>query len=110
MRAMGLGVAPFLVATFGGIEETASHRMNTPLLFRLGSGFIVAMLGCLNLFAADSGVVLKQSQTQLRLTWPISAAETGVAVFSLDETKPLIESLGLAAQGQPATVGMQALN
>ena len=84
--------------------------MNQPLFFRLALGFALAALGCLNLCAADSGVVLEQSETQLRLTWPISAAENGVAVFSLDETKPLIESLGITAQGQPATVVMKTLN
>lgn len=68
------------------------------------------MLDYRNLRADDSGVVLEQSQTQLRVTWPISAAENGVAVFSLDETKPLIETLGLVTPGQPATVAMKSLN
>src|SRR6185295_4257533 len=40
----------------------------------------------------------------------MSPDENGLAVFSLDEKKPLIESLGVAAKGQPATVLMSALN
>src|SRR5204863_8146694 len=33
-----------------------------------------------------------------------------MAVFSLDEMKPLIESLSIAAKGRPSTVVMKALN
>jgi hypothetical protein len=72
--------------------------------------FSVTTLGFINTFAADSGVALEKSEMQLRVTWPISTEESGVAVFSLDETKPLIESFGIAAKGQPATVVMKALN
>ena len=72
--------------------------------FPRGLGFSVATLGFINNFAADSGVVLEKGETQLRVTWPASAEESGVAVFSLEETKPLVESLGIAAKGQPATV------
>jgi len=82
----------------------------THLFARLVPGFIVASLGCVTLFATESGVVLEQGDQQLRVTWPISAVENGAAVFSLDETKPLIESLGIAARGQPATVLVKALN
>lgn len=71
---------------------------------------LLAMLGFSSAFAVDSGVVLQQSQTQLRVTWSISAAENGEVVFSLDETKPLIESLGVAAAGQPVAVVLKALN
>jgi hypothetical protein len=60
--------------------------------------------------AAESGVTLEQSEMQLRVTWPMSAEESGVAVFSLDEKKPLIESIGVAAKGQPASVVMSTLN
>ena len=82
----------------------------TDLLSRPALGFTVATLGFTNTFAADSGVALEKSEIQLRVTWPISAEESGLAVFSLDRTKPLIESLGLAAKGQPSTVVMKALN
>jgi hypothetical protein len=50
--------------------------------------------------AADSGVTLQQSETALRVTWPISERESGVAVFNLDEQKPLIESLAIAGKEQ----------
>jgi len=68
------------------------------------------MPGCCCAFAAESGVVLEQSQTQLRVTWPVSAEENGVAVFSFDEKKPLIESLGVAVKGGAPVVIVQALN
>ncbi len=82
----------------------------TTLFSRLAPGFTIATLGFIKPFAADSGVALEKSEMQVRVTWPISAEENGVAVFSADETKPLIESLGIAAKGQPSTVVMKALN
>ncbi len=81
--------------------------MNT--LFRFALRALVVVLN-IAAVAANSGVTLEQSEMQLRVTWPMSAAENGVAVFSLDEKKPLVESLGVAANGQPATVVMRALN
>ena len=85
--------------------------MNTfaALLPRLAFG-LVAFLGPINALAAGSGVVLEQGETQLRVTWPMSPKESGVAVFSLDEKKPLVESLEVAARGQPATVVMRRLS
>lgn len=89
----------------------ATELLNTfaAHLPRLAFG-LVAFLGPINALAAGSGVVLEQGETQLRVTWPMSAKESGVAVFSLDETKPHIESLGVAARGQPATVVMRTLS
>ena len=77
---------------------------------RLVLSFSLMAFGSLSAGAADSGVDLEQSNTQLRVTWPVSAEENGVAVFSLIESKPLIESLGIAAKGQATTVVMKALN
>ena len=82
--------------------------MNTFL--RLGFVCLAAALASPATFAADSDVTLEQSKLRLRVTWPMSPDESGVAVFSLDEKKPLVESLGVAAKGQPATVVMSALN
>src|SRR6266498_524336 len=82
----------------------------TSLFSRLALGFTVATLCRINTFAADSAVDLAKSEMQLRVTWPISAEESGVAVFSLDQTKPLIESLGIAVKGRPASVVVKALN
>ncbi len=84
--------------------------MNTAFIARRVVSLILMLLGSLNLSAADSGIVLEPSTTQLRVTWPISATENGLAVFNLDETKPLIESLGIAAPGEPVTVILRALN
>ena len=72
--------------------------------------FALVALPALPAFAADSGVRLEQSESALRVTWPISAEEDGVVVFSLDEAKPLMESLEIAAKGQPSTVVMKSLN
>jgi hypothetical protein len=88
--------------------RTINQTMNT--LFRCGLGFVVVTCSVHLLLAAESGVTLEQSGMQLRVIWPMTAEEIGVAVFSLDEKKPLIESLGVATKGQPATVVMKALN
>jgi len=88
--------------------RTNQSTMNT--FIRLGFVCLVVVLADSTTVAADSGVTLEQSEKQLRVTWPMSPDESGVAVFSLDEKKPLIESLGVAAKGQPATVVMRALN
>src|SRR6185369_12343851 len=115
--SLGLSTSPLLFCLTPGchgayIWKTATLDMNKPanLFSQLALGFALAALGFLNNFAADSGVALEQSEMQLRVTWSVSAEENGMAVFSLDETKPLIESLGIAARGQPATVVMKALN
>ncbi len=60
--------------------------------------------GILAANAAGSGVEVMEKNGQVRVTWPISAAETGSAVFSMDEAKPLIESLGVAAKGREMKV------
>src|SRR5438445_12083017 len=110
----GESASLLLVATAQKFGKTASREMNkfTTIffVFRLALGFIGAAPGFIKNFAADSGVALQKSEMQVRVTWPISAEESGVAVFSLDETKPLIESLGIAAKGPPSTVVMKALN
>jgi hypothetical protein len=80
--------------------------MSTRFLFAFG--FIAASLA--GAIAADSGVTLEHGERRLRVTWPLSADEKGVAEFSLDEKKPLIESLGIAAKDQPVAVVMRALN
>src|SRR5256885_16763462 len=93
----GESTSLLLVATAQKFGKTASRGMNkattNSFFSRLALGFTVPALGFLNTFAADSGVALEKSDMQLRVTWPISTEESGMAVFSLDETKPLIESL-----------------
>ncbi len=59
---------------------------------------------------ADSGAVIEQSETQLLVTWPMSAEDNGVAVFNLDEKKALIKSFGIAGKGQAPTVVLSTLN
>jgi hypothetical protein len=60
--------------------------------------------------AAESGVLVEQSGSRVQVTWPISSEETGLAVFSMDEQKPLIQSLGIATKGQPIRSIITALN
>ena len=105
-------MAALLIAAASEIRKAASRQMNTTKAFpfRLLFTLSAATLGFTNALAADSGAVLEQSEMQLRVTWPMSAEENGVAVFSLDEKKPLIESLGIAAKGQAANGGDEALN
>jgi hypothetical protein len=70
----------------------------------------VSIALCFRAFAADSGVSLQQSEAQLRVTWPMSPDENGVAVFNLDEKKPLIASLAVLRGNELATVIMRDLN
>ena len=79
------------------------------LTIRDAVALFIALSG-LATVAAESGVILEQSETRLRVTWSMSAEENGVAVFSLNERKPLIESLGVAAKGEAPVVIMRALN
>jgi hypothetical protein len=71
--------------------------------------FVPIVLAVLSAHAADSGVRIEHDGPQVRVTWPMSTDENGVAVFSLDESKPLIESLGVSAPGT-AVIVMKALN
>src|SRR5205823_11867273 len=105
-------VPPLRVATAHKFAITASRDMKKlAIIFsRFALGFAVATPGFINTFAADSGVAWEKSELHLRVTWPISAEESGVAVFSLDPTKPLIESLGISAKGPASTVVLKALN
>jgi hypothetical protein len=82
------------------------NRRGCALALRLA----FATLACLSARAADSGIALEQSESELRVTWPVSEEENGTAVFSLDERKPLIESLGIAAKGRAPIVLMKSLN
>jgi len=85
--------------------------MKSPAFFsrRVLFTFVMA-LGFAKALAAESGVLVEQTEMQLQVTWPISPEESGVAVFSLDEKKPLIESLAIAAKGQPPTLVIRTLN
>ncbi len=47
---------------------------------------------------ADNGIAVIQSGDEVRVTWPISADQSGSAIFNLDESKPLITSLGIAGK------------
>jgi len=68
------------------------------------------LFGFLSANAAESGVIVTETNGRVRVTWPISADETGSAVFSMDESKPLVESLGIAAKGQEAKAIVSNLN
>src|SRR6185503_5767775 len=85
--------------------------MNSPA--SLARPLLAAFVGALALsgsLAAESGVMVEQRGTQLRVDWPISSSEHGVAVFSLEENKPLIESFSIAPKGQPPTAVIRNLN
>ncbi|AMV40055.1 hypothetical protein [Planctomyces sp. SH-PL62] len=59
---------------------------------------------------ADSGVQVDEAEGLVRVTWTISPDESGSAVFSLDPEKPLIESLGVATDGEAAKPVATGLN
>ncbi len=58
----------------------------------------------------EAGVQVVEKDGLVRVTWPISAEETGSAVFSMDEARPLIESLAVAGKGRPAKTIATGLN
>jgi hypothetical protein len=60
--------------------------------------------------AAESGIKVAQEGSVVRVTWPVSETETGAAVFSMDEEKPLIESLGIATKGGAVKIISAGLN
>ena len=84
-------------------------KLPTFLFCGLLSAFVGAH-GLVEASATESGVMVEQRGMQLQVTWPISSEENGFAVFSLDEKKPLIESLAIAAKGQSPTVVLRTLN
>ncbi|WP_165252618.1 hypothetical protein [Paludisphaera soli] len=65
---------------------------------------ILCWLGLAATAAAQSGVQVVEADGRVRVTWPMSAEESGTAVISLDAEKPLIESLGVAAGGAETRV------
>jgi hypothetical protein len=100
-------VAP---AVFRRCRSNRDHRPGPRVLFGFALILIATGFASSLGLAADSGVTIERSETQLRVSWPISAEETGVANFSMDESKPLIESLGVAVKEQAPTAVMKALN
>lgn len=60
--------------------------------------------------AAESGITVTEANGRVRVQWPLSAEESGVAVFNMDAAQPLIESLGLASKGQPEATIAKGFN
>jgi hypothetical protein len=58
-----------------------------------------------------SGVVLRQDDTRLHLTWPMAEGEFGVLILQLRAREPLIEELGIAKTVDgPATPLLRQVN
>jgi len=68
---------------------------------RLALGLAVVTPGFINAFAAGSGVALEKSEMHLRVTWPLSAEESGVAVFSLSERNRSLNRSESRRKGRP---------
>lgn len=92
-------------------------------LMKFHSRFAVAVLALLfavTCFAQDlptspppspaKDIAVTQNGNEVRVTWPVSTRETGTAVFSLDESKPLITSLGIGVGRQKAKIIATDLN
>lgn len=47
---------------------------------------------------SDAAIVVEEGGGMIRVDWPISSEESGTARFSLDETKPLIQSFSVAGK------------
>src|SRR5204863_7787895 len=88
-------------------QSQSTQAMNTLHRSLLALSVILIAARCA---AADPGVTVVEQGNLVRVTWPMSAEENGVVVFSLDQNQPIIESLAIAAKGQPATPVLKALN
>src|SRR6266566_7364327 len=58
----------------------------------------------------DSGIRVTETNVQVRVLWPISEKATGSAVFNMDESRPLIDSLGASAAGEAMQPILSGLN
>src|SRR6476469_5463835 len=47
---------------------------------------------------AAGGILVRENEGRVVVTWPIDAQESGEAVFNLSETSPLIESLAISVK------------
>ncbi len=87
-------------------------------IFLLGLTFLASVFLTLTGTARDNppinpsinGISVTQSGNEVRVTWPITADQSGLAIFSLDQTQPLITSLGIAPKSGPARMIATALN
>lgn len=51
----------------------------------------------------DGGITVNEADgKRVKVTWPVNANESGQVVFSLDETKPLVEWIGVGPKGGDA--------
>ena len=73
-------------------------------------GFVIALALPRMVGARAAGIEVEQDAARIRVTWPLSAEETGQAVFSLDPGKPLVESLGVGPAGGTVRTVLQGLN
>lgn len=55
-------------------------------------------------YREESGVSIRQEETRLRVSWPISESETGVVILQLRPEAPLIEELGIVEADDKRTV------
>ena len=57
-----------------------------------------------------SKIEVVENDGKVRVSWPVSASETGIAVFNMNGEEPLIESLGVALNGREMKPIMSGLN
>jgi hypothetical protein len=84
-------------------------RMNAATFLLTSLSALLLLAGQMTV-AADSGVILQQSEAELRVTWPLGNGESGTVIFNLDETKPLIESLAISRAAEAPVTIARALN
>lgn len=99
-------------------------KKSKPPLLRAAHISCLAVLLTLGVIVANSNnaskseVKVVKDGSLVRVTWPISGEETGSVVFSMDESKPLIETMAvgekvIASALNPATVltvGSRSIN
>lgn len=57
-----------------------------------------------------SKIEVVEKDGKVRVSWPVSESETGIAVFSMNGEEPLIESLGVALNGREMKPILSGLN
>lgn len=81
----------------------------TPTLTAISTS-VAALITLAGFLRAESPTQVVEKDGLVTVTWPVSASQTGTAVFNLNENLPLIESLGVGAKGQPVAVIARKLN
>jgi hypothetical protein len=92
-------------------------KPSKPRLFRASQLSYLAALVTLGVIGAavssrdnPPAIDVIEADGVVRVTWPISASQTGSVIFDMDESQPLIRSLGVATAGAEPKLIASGLN